>query len=235
MDSEVHSSHLPMRSHSHPLESGVRCPSHATVRSRNFALTAAVLLGIAVTGFILSPVDNITVDAPQRATVVVPQPVPTPETSVATASQVIEASLSDEGDEGLFRDAVARLSTHPELASYLIHDRLLRRFVLVPVGRLAEASNAMTRATMGLPAAGAMALLRTCSTKSLTTGSATSASSRAIRTSRSVSRMLSSLIRPWPRTFCKTPPRRSERLANMVSVCGGSVDPLIGPLYGCRL
>jgi hypothetical protein len=73
---------------------------------------------------------GITVDAPRRATVVVPQTVPTPETSVTPVSRVVEASLSDEGDEGLFRDAVARLSTHPELASYVLHDRLLRRFVL---------------------------------------------------------------------------------------------------------
>ena len=44
-------------------------------------------------------------------------------------SQVAEAGLSDEGDDGLFRAAVGRLSTHPELASYLVNDRLLRRFV----------------------------------------------------------------------------------------------------------
>lgn len=98
---------------------------------RIFAVVGAcIVFAVALVAALMWLNSGITVDAPQRATVVVPQPVPTPETSVATASQVIEASLSDEGDEGLFRDAVARLSTHPELASYLIHDRLLRRFVL---------------------------------------------------------------------------------------------------------
>jgi hypothetical protein len=91
---------------------------------------AFIVFAVALVAALMWLNSGITVDAPQRATVVVPQTVPTPETSVVPVSQVVEASLSDEGDEGLFRDAVARLSTHPELASYLIHDRLLRRFVL---------------------------------------------------------------------------------------------------------
>jgi len=91
---------------------------------------ACIVFAVALVAALMWLNSGITVDAPQRATVVVPQTVPTPETSVVPVSQVVEASLSDEGDEGLFRDAVARLSTHPELASYLIHDRLLRRFVL---------------------------------------------------------------------------------------------------------
>ena len=98
---------------------------------RIFAVVGAcIVFAVALVAALMWLNSGITVDAPQRATVRVPQPLPTPETSVARASQITEASLSDEGDEGLFRDAVARLSTHPELASYLIHDRLLRRFVL---------------------------------------------------------------------------------------------------------
>ena len=55
----------------------------------------------------------------------------------------------------------------------------------------------------------------TRSTKALTTGSATSASSRAMRTSRMVSRMLSSVSLPWPRSRSSTLPRRPERFSNM--------------------
>ena len=91
---------------------------------------ASIVFAVALVAALMWLNTGITVDAPQRATVVVPQTAPTPETSVVPVSQVVEASLSDKGDEGLFRDAVARLSTHPEFASYLIHDRLLRRFVL---------------------------------------------------------------------------------------------------------
>jgi len=91
---------------------------------------ACIVFAVALVAALMWLNSGITVDAPKRATVVVPQTVPTPETSVVPASKVVEAKLSDEGDEGLFRDAVARLSTHPALASYLVHDRLLRRFVL---------------------------------------------------------------------------------------------------------
>jgi len=91
---------------------------------------ACIVFAVALVAALMWLNSGITVDAPQRATVVVPQAAPTPETSVVPVSSFVEASLSDEGDEGLFRDAVARLSTHPELASYLVHDRLLRRFVL---------------------------------------------------------------------------------------------------------
>jgi hypothetical protein len=91
---------------------------------------ACIVFAVALVAALMWLNSGIRVDAPQRATVVVPQTAPTPEASVAPVSRVVEASLSDEGDEGLFRDAVARLSTHPVLASYLVHDRLLRRFVL---------------------------------------------------------------------------------------------------------
>jgi hypothetical protein len=91
---------------------------------------ACIVFVVALVAALVWLNSGITVDAPQRATVVVPQTTPTPETSVTPISKVVEASLSDEGDERLFRAAVARLSTHPALASYLVHDRLLRRFVL---------------------------------------------------------------------------------------------------------
>jgi hypothetical protein len=98
---------------------------------RIFAVVGAcVVIAVALVAALMWLSTGITVDAPQRATVVVPQLNPTPETSLATSSQVVEASFSHEGDDDAFRDAIARLSTHPTLASYLVHDRLLRRFVL---------------------------------------------------------------------------------------------------------
>src|SRR5689334_19869085 len=51
-------------------------------------------------------------------------------------------------------------------------------------------------------------------TKSLTTGSATSASSSAIRISRQVASMSASESRPLPRRFLKVSARRSESVAN---------------------
>ena len=56
---------------------------------------------------------------------------------------------------------------------------------------------------------------RTRSTKSLTTGKATSASSKARRTSRRVSLMLSSVRRAWPVIDLSVCDRRLERLSNM--------------------
>jgi hypothetical protein len=58
------------------------------------------------------------------------KPLSTPEASLTPASQIVESGLADEGDDGLIRSAVARLSSHPEFTSYLVNDRLLRRFVL---------------------------------------------------------------------------------------------------------
>src|SRR5262249_18802501 len=53
--------------------------------------------------------------------------------------------------------------------------------------------------------------------KLLTTGSATSASSNATRTSRSVSATFSSVTRPRPRMTCTARPRRSVNLSNMLA------------------
>ena len=99
--------------------------------NRIFAVVGAcIVTAVALVAALIWLGSGITVDAPQRATVTVPQrSIPTPVTSLAVVSQVFEADFSDEGDDGLFRAAVGRLSTHPELASYLVNDRLLRRFV----------------------------------------------------------------------------------------------------------
>jgi hypothetical protein len=98
---------------------------------RIFAVVGACIVSaVALVAALIWLGSGITVEAPQRATVTVPQrSIPTPVTSLAVASQVREAGFSDEGDDGLFRAAVGRLSTHPGLASYLVNDRLLSRFV----------------------------------------------------------------------------------------------------------
>jgi hypothetical protein len=99
---------------------------------RIFAVVGACIVSaVALVAALIWLGSGIVVDAPQRATVVVPQqPAPTPEASLIPASQVVEAALPDDGEDGLFRTAVQRLSSHPALASYLVNDRLLRRFVL---------------------------------------------------------------------------------------------------------
>ena len=98
---------------------------------RIFAVVGAcIVTAVALVAALIWLGSGITVDAPRRATVTVPErSIPTPVASLAVASQVVEAGSSDEGDDGLFRAAIGRLSTHPELASYLVNDRLLRRFV----------------------------------------------------------------------------------------------------------
>ena len=57
----------------------------------------------------------------------------------------------------------------------------------------------------------------TAPTNSLTTGSATSASSSAIRISRAVASMSASESRPLPRRFLKVSASRSESVANTVA------------------
>jgi len=98
---------------------------------RIFAVVGAcTVTAVALVAALIWLGSGITVEAPQRATVTVPQrTVPTPVASLQPASRVLETGLSDDGDDGLFRAAVAHLSTHPELASYLVNDRLLERFV----------------------------------------------------------------------------------------------------------
>ena len=98
---------------------------------RIFAVVGAcIVTAVALVAALIWLGSGITVDAPQRATVKVPKPtVPTPVASVQPVSQVLEAGFPEDDDDGLFRAAVAHLSTHPALASYLVNDRLLRRFV----------------------------------------------------------------------------------------------------------
>jgi hypothetical protein len=56
--------------------------------------------------------------------------VQTSEASTVPASQVVGNRRADDGEDGLVRAALEGLSSHPALASYLVNDRLLRRFVL---------------------------------------------------------------------------------------------------------
>jgi len=54
---------------------------------------------------------------------------PAPATSPAAISPRSGAGFASETDDALVRAAMAGLSSHPELASYLVNYRLLRRFV----------------------------------------------------------------------------------------------------------
>jgi hypothetical protein len=100
--------------------------------NRIFAVVGGcVVLAVALVAAIMWLSSGITVDAPQRAHVVVPELVaPTPTASTAAIPQIVEAGLATEDNDGPVRAAVARLSSHPKFASYLVNDRLLRRFVL---------------------------------------------------------------------------------------------------------
>ncbi len=74
---------------------------------------------------------GITVDAPQRAAVVVPLA----QATAPTASEVPAAVAVDErtgagAENEMVRRAVARLSAHPKFAAFLVTDRLLVRFVM---------------------------------------------------------------------------------------------------------
>ena len=89
-------------------------------------VVAAVALGAAVVWL----GSGITVEAPQRATVVVAElQAPAPVTSPASISPHPGAGFQSETDDALVRAAMSGLSSHPALASYLVNDRLLRRFV----------------------------------------------------------------------------------------------------------
>lgn len=89
-------------------------------------VVSAVALGAAVVWL----GSGITVEAPQRATVVVAElQAPAPATSPASTSPLPRAGFASEADDALVRAAMSGLSSHPELASYLVNDRLLRRFV----------------------------------------------------------------------------------------------------------
>ena len=99
--------------------------------NRIFAVVGGcVVLAVALVAAIMWLSSGITVDAPQRAQVVVPElEAPTPAASAPANPQIAEVGSTTEDDDGPVRAAVARLSSHPTFASYLVNDRLLRRFV----------------------------------------------------------------------------------------------------------
>jgi hypothetical protein len=95
------------------------------------AVGGCVVFAVALVAAMMWLSSGINVDAPQRAQVVVPELKATmPTTSTAAIPQIVEAGLTTPDDDGPVRAAVARLSSHPKFASYLVNDRLLRRFVL---------------------------------------------------------------------------------------------------------
>ncbi len=98
---------------------------------RIFAVVGTcVVLAVALGAALMWVGSGITVDAPTRATVVVPpNPPPTPLASPIAQSGIVEANFSSNLDDRLVRAAVEGLSSHPEFAAYLVNDRLLRRFV----------------------------------------------------------------------------------------------------------
>jgi hypothetical protein len=98
---------------------------------RIFAIVGGcVVSAVALVAAVVWLGSGITVEAPQRATVVVAElqaPAPVgPPTSISPLSR---AGFPSETDDALVRAAMSGLSSHPELASYLVNDRLLRRFV----------------------------------------------------------------------------------------------------------
>ena len=98
---------------------------------RIFAIVGGcVVSAVALAAVVVWLGSGITVDAPQRATVVVAElEAPAPATSPAAISPRSRAGFAAETDDALVRAAMSGLSAHPELASYLVNDRLLRRFV----------------------------------------------------------------------------------------------------------
>lgn len=97
---------------------------------RIFAVVGAlVVAAVGVFAAIVWLGTGITVDAPQRATVVVPlEPAQTPTASRESAAVEFE---DEEGDENeMVRRALAGLSAHPKFAAYLVTDRLLNRIVM---------------------------------------------------------------------------------------------------------
>jgi len=97
---------------------------------RIFAVVGAfVVAAVGVIAAIIWLGNGITVDAPQRATVVAPlEPAKKPTASPRSAA----AEVEDEGggENQMVRRALAGLSAHPKFAAYLVNDRLLTRIVM---------------------------------------------------------------------------------------------------------
>lgn len=99
---------------------------------RIFAIVGACLVtAAAVIAGLVFLNTGITVDAPQRAAVVVQSlEAPTPTASAASTPRdgVLEPRVG--GEDDAVRRAVAQLSAHPRFAALLVNDRLLARFVM---------------------------------------------------------------------------------------------------------
>lgn len=98
---------------------------------RIFAVVGAgVLTAVALIAALVWLGTGITVEAPQRVSVArIDRPAPEKAASVAVAGAAGDQDSAAEADSTLVRAAAARLSSHPRFAAYLVHDRLLRRFV----------------------------------------------------------------------------------------------------------
>jgi len=95
------------------------------------AVGGCVVFAVALVAAVTWLSSGISVDVPERAKIVVPEfTASEPIAPTAPIFQIVEAGLTTESDEGPVRAAISRLSAHPEFASYLVNDRLLRRFVL---------------------------------------------------------------------------------------------------------
>ncbi len=99
---------------------------------RIFAIVGACVgTAAAVVAAIVWLGTGITVDAPQRAAVVVPlREATAPEASAAPAAVAVEPTSGDDSENDVVRRAVARLSAHPQFAALLVTDRLLTRCVM---------------------------------------------------------------------------------------------------------
>lgn len=99
---------------------------------RIFAIVGACVgTAAAVVAAIVWLGTGITVDAPQRAAVVVqPHEATAPEASAVPAAVSVESDAPEDSENEMVRRAVARLSTHPKFAALLVTDRLLTRFVM---------------------------------------------------------------------------------------------------------
>ncbi|MFV2072945.1 MAG: DUF3014 domain-containing protein [Thermoanaerobaculales bacterium] len=94
------------------------------------AVGGCVILAATVIGGVHWLGSGIIVEAPERASVKVERlPAPIPAASPASRTTALDSgAAADEGDR-LVRLAVAQISSHPVLASWLVNDRLLKRFV----------------------------------------------------------------------------------------------------------
>lgn len=98
---------------------------------RIFAIVGGcVVSAVALVAVVVWLDSGIDVEPPQRATVVVAElGAPAPAASSASISPRLGVGSAFEADDALVRAAMSGLSSRPELASYLLNDRLLRRFV----------------------------------------------------------------------------------------------------------